>query len=68
VAERAIGWREVFLVAAAAVLCVLAVAALAIFVPAVGDVFRATPLTVIFIVVATVLVLWRIAVRPRPGP
>jgi hypothetical protein len=68
VAERAVGWREVILVAAAAVLGVLAIAALALFVPAVGDVFRATPLTVVVIVVATILVLWRIAAARSPEP
>ena len=67
-AERAIGWREVLAVAAAAVLCVLAVAALALFVPAVGDAFKGTPLTVVFIVAATVVVLWRIASRRTPEP
>jgi ABC-type amino acid transport system permease subunit len=64
--RRAIGWREVLIVAAIAVAAVLAVDALATFVPSVGDLFRGTPVMVVLLIVASALVLWRIAARRPP--
>ena len=63
---RNVGWREVLIVAAVAVAAVLGLDALARLVPAVGDVFRQTPVIVIGLVVTTGLVLWRIAARRPP--
>jgi uncharacterized membrane protein len=65
---RSVGWREVLIVAAVAVGAVLGVQLLATFVPAIGDLFRETPIIVIGLVVATVLVLWGIAARRPPEP
>ena len=66
--ERSVGWREVLIVAAIAVGAVLGTQLIAAFVPAIGDVFRETPVIVIGLVVATGLVLWRIAARRPPEP
>jgi ABC-type amino acid transport system permease subunit len=71
VAERArsIGWRDAFIVGAVAVAAVLGAQVLSELFPAVGDVFRRTPVIVIGLVVATGLVLWRIAAgRPVEPP
>ena len=62
---RGVGWREVLTVAAVAVVAVLAVQVVATLVPPIGDFVRATPVIVIAMVAATVVVLWRIA-APRP--
>ena len=62
--RRSVGWREVLIVAAIAVAAVLAVDALATFVPSIGDLFRGTPVMVVLLLVASALVLWRIAARP----
>ena len=62
------GWREVLLVAAAAVLAVLAVVALARVVPPVAALFQSTPIVVFFLMAATGLVLWRLATRRPPEP
>jgi ABC-type amino acid transport system permease subunit len=66
--NRAIGWREVLIVAAIAVAAVLAVDALATFVPAVGAVFSGTPVIVILLFIASAVVLWRLAGRRPPEP
>ena len=67
-AERArgIGWREVLIVGAVAVAAVLGAQVVSELFPAVGDVFRQTPVVVIGLVIATGIVLWRIAAG-RPG-
>ena len=65
---RTVGWREVLIVAAVSVVAVLAVQVLATLVPPIGDFVRATPVVVVFMVVVTVIVLWRIAVRRPPEP
>jgi len=62
---RSVGWREVLIVAAVAVVAVLAVQVVATLVPPIGDLVRATPIVVIGLVAVTVIVLWRIA-APRP--
>jgi hypothetical protein len=61
-----VGWRQVLIVAGVAVAAVLVVAAISIFVPAVGDVFAGTPIVVIALVAATAVVLWGIATRRPP--
>lgn len=65
---RAVGWREVLIVAAIAVAAVLATQVLATLVPPIGDLVRATPVIVIAMVAVTALVLWRIAARRPPEP
>jgi hypothetical protein len=65
---RTVGWREVLLVAAVSVVTVLAIQVVATLVPPIGDFVRATPVVVVFMVVVTVIVLWRIAVRRPPEP
>ena len=66
--KRAIGWREVLVVAAIAVAAVLAVDALATFVPAIGTVFQSTPVMVVVLIVASAVLLWRVASRQPPEP
>jgi uncharacterized membrane protein YfcA len=62
---RAIGWREVLIVAAVAVGAVLGAAFLTAILPTDAQrvVFH-TPLLIVVLVVGTGLVLWRIARRP----
>lgn len=63
---RSAGWREVLIVAAVAVAAVLGAQVVSALFPAIGNVFRQTPVIVIGLVVATGLVLWRIAARRPP--
>jgi hypothetical protein len=65
---RVVGWREVLIVAAVAVVAVLATQVVATLVPPIGDLVRATPVIVIAMVAVTALVLWRIAARRPPEP
>jgi FtsH-binding integral membrane protein len=66
---RAIGWREVLIVAAVAVAVVLGAAILTSVLPTDAQriVFH-TPLLIGVLIVGTVLILWRIAVRRPPQP
>jgi hypothetical protein len=66
--RRAVGWREVLSVAAIAVAAVLAVDALATFVPAIGNLFQSTPVIVVVLIVASGVLLWRVASRQPPEP
>jgi FtsH-binding integral membrane protein len=64
---RSPGWREVLLVALVVVAAVLGAAALTGFLPTELQrlVFH-SPLAIGFLIVGTVLVLWRVAVGRRP--
>jgi FtsH-binding integral membrane protein len=66
VAERAIGLRDVLVVAGLSVVVVLGAAVLTSLLPPEGQaiVFR-TPLLIVVLLVGTAAALWRIA-RPRP--
>ena len=65
---RAVGWREVLLVAAATVGTVLAVSLLTtILPPELRQFVSRTPLLIGVLVVGTGFVLWRIAARRPPG-
>jgi FtsH-binding integral membrane protein len=66
VADRAIGLREVLVVAGLSVLVVLGAAVVTGLLPPEGQaiVFR-TPLLIVVLLVGTAAALWRIA-RPRP--
>ena len=59
--------RAVVIVALAVVLAVLAFAALAIFVPGVGELFARLPIAIAVLLVGTGWVLWRI-IRRSPVP
>ena len=64
---RAIGWREVLIVAAVAVAAVLGAAILTAVLPADAQrVIFHTPLLIAILLVATGLVLWRVATRRPP--
>ena len=65
---RAIGWREVLIVAAVAAAAVLGAQVISALVPPVGDLFRQTPVIVIGLVVVTGFVLWRIGAGRPPEP
>ena len=65
---RAVGLREVVVVAAVAVAAVLAIVGLATFVPAIGDLFHRVPVVIVVLVVASAFVLWRLAGRRPPEP
>ena len=65
--SRSIGWREVLIVAAVAVGAVLAAQILTSVLPTdLQRVIFPTPLLIVFLVVATGFVLWRIAARRPP--
>lgn len=67
--NRAVGWREVLIVAAVAVLAVLGLQILTSVLPT--DAQRAifhTPVLIGVLIVGTGLVLWRIAARRPPEP
>jgi hypothetical protein len=59
--------RSVIAVAAAVVAVVLALAAVAIFVPGVGQLFARLPIAILVLLVGTGWVLWRIIGR-SPAP
>ena len=62
---RAIGWREVLIVAAVAVAAVLGAAFLTAILPTDAQrVIFHTPLLIAVLIVGTGLVLWRIARKP----
>ena len=66
---RAIGWREVLIVAAVAVGVVLGAAILTAVLPVDAQrVIFHTPLLIGVLVVGTGLVLWRLAARRPPEP
>ena len=66
---RTIGWREVLLVAGAAVGVVLGAAILTAVLPTDAQrVIFHTPLLIGLLIVGTGLVLWRIAARRPPEP
>jgi uncharacterized membrane protein len=71
VAERArtVGWRQVLIVAAAAVSAVLGAAILTAVLPTDAQrlIFH-TPLLIGVLILGTGLVLWRLAVRRPPEP
>ena len=61
------GWREVILVAVAAVAVVLGAAILTSILPTnLQEIVFHTPLTIVILIVGTAWLLWRIARRP-PG-
>jgi FtsH-binding integral membrane protein len=66
---RAVGWREVLIVAAVAVGVVLGAAILTAVLPADAQrlIFH-TPLLIGVLIVGTGLVLWRLAARRPPEP
>ena len=64
--RRSVGFAQVLIVAAIAVAAVLAVVALATFVPAIGDLFHRVPVVIVVLIVASALVLWRLAARRPP--
>jgi hypothetical protein len=71
VAERArtVGWRQVLIVAAAAVAAVLGAAILTAVLPTDAQrVIFHTPLLIGVLIVGTGVVLWRLAARRPPEP
>jgi FtsH-binding integral membrane protein len=66
---RSVGWREVLIVAAIAVGAVLGAAILTSVLPVdLQRVIFHTPLLIVFLLVGTGFVLWRIAARRPPEP
>ena len=63
------GWREVILVAVAAVAVVLGAAILTSILPTnLQEIVFHTPLTIVILIVGTAWLLWRIARRPPGTP
>lgn len=66
---RSVGWRQVLLVAAAAVTAVLGAAILTAVLPTDAQrVIFHTPLLIGVLILGTGLVLWRLAIRRPPEP
>lgn len=69
--ERESRWQDelrgVLTVAVLVVAIVLAVAAVAIFVPGIGQMFNRLPIAIVVLIGGTGWVLWRITRRPASG-
>ena len=69
VGPRSVGWREVLVVGAVAVIAVLGAAILTSLLPADAQrVIFHTPLLIGVLLLGTGVVMWRIAARKPPGP
>jgi hypothetical protein len=63
---RAVGWREVLLVAVAAVAVVLGIDVVTTKVPGLMDIVGGTPIVVVLLVAGTAGLLWWLASRRPP--